>query len=700
MKKVSDAELLELLQKKFGFKEFKAGQRETIKALLEDKRILSIQPTGYGKSLLYQLSSLLVEGMTLVISPLLALVRDQLSHLDKRFGIAAAAVNSDQTAEENDEVKRMALAGGYRILFIAPEQMDNLVNFQFLLSLPVDLLVVDEAHCISMWGHDFRPSYRLIVNAVREFERKNEELCVLGLTATANLKTEQDIARQLQTPQGQPLNVFRSSMDRPNISLSVIPVKGVIQKLEFLGKLLPSLEGCGILYCSTRDQTELVADYLKDQGQNVVSYHAGYTPEQKIRLQQEFIQGTFKAISATNALGMGIDKPDIRYIVHVDLPGSITAYYQEVGRAGRDDKPARGFLLFDENDRRIQEHFIRAAQPSRKDFNKALECIQPDLGGDFPNATKIKVQSGLHPTKVTVILSELIEQGIVVKEMIQRRQIYRRTGTRSELKLDRYQIQQSVRKKELAAILTYGSGAVDCLMHNLRSALGDMGSRPCERCSLCQPEDSTLTTRPPGRTQTRKWLSARAVPILASKRPATSEGIAILNSELRSELFISFMRKRALAVGSPKDPQLSEALCALLLKKTALLTERYSFGSIVPLPSKTWQQREFTAHLLQLNLGVEVFGNLLVWDPVPAVRQGELLNNDQRRENVKGKMKLTSDASSPSSGAILLLDDYTGSGATIKEAARTLRQQGNLDNEIVPLTIARIRWRIGAKGII
>ncbi|MCP4752709.1 MAG: RecQ family ATP-dependent DNA helicase [Proteobacteria bacterium] len=700
MEKTSDVELLELLQKKFGFKQFKPGQRETIEALLENKRILSIQPTGYGKSLIYQLSSLLVEGMTLVISPLLALVRDQLSHLDERFGIAAAAINSDQSEEKNEEVKELALTGKYRILFIAPEQLDNLVNFQFLLRLPVGLLVVDEAHCISMWGHDFRPSYRLIVNAVREFEQKNEALCVLGLTATANQKTEQDIARQLQNPQGQPLRIFRSSMDRPNISLSIVPVKGVIQKLEILGELLPRMDGCGILYCSTRDQTELVADYLKGRGQNVVSYHAGYTPEQKIRLQQEFIRGTYQAIAATNALGMGIDKPDIRYIVHVDLPGSITAYYQEVGRAGRDDKPAWGFLLFDEHDRRIQEHFIRTAQPSREDFDKVLQCIQSDEAGSFPNATKIRVWSGLHPTKVTVILSELIEQKLVVKEINQKKQVYRRTDTVTDLNLDRYRIQQSVRQKELEAILSYGKGAVDCLMHGLRSALGDTESSPCGRCSLCRPEDHSVATASRGKAETREWLSTRELPILAVKRPEMSEGIAVLNGELRSELFVSFMRKRSQTTDPSHGRKLSKELCTLLMKKITLLAERYRIGSIVPLPSRTWLQREFTAHLIKQHLKVPVHEDLLVWDPVPAARQGELLNNDQRRENVRGKMKLTVNPSVPGPGAILLLDDYIGSGATLKEAARALRQQGNLDNEIVPLAIARIRWRIGAKGII
>ena len=339
-----------------------------------------------------------IEGLTLVISPLLALMRDQLNHLVERFGIPAGSINSDQSDEENTEAQLHASQGRIRILFIAPEKLDNLEVYEFLLGLDVGLLVVDEAHCISTWGHDFRPSYRQIVRAVQAFGNKRPDMLVLGLTATADRRTEQDIARQLMDRDGNPLTVLRSTMDRPNITLGVVGVSGLAQKLAALHSLLQQWDGSGILYCATREQTEIVADYLNDQGLAVVSYHAGYDPLAKRALQQHFMQGTYKAIAATNALGMGIDKSDIRFIVHVDFPGSITAYYQEVGRAGRDGLPAAGLLLFDEADRRIQDYFIASALPTLEDFGKVMGVIRPGADGLWPTLSEIKVRSGLHPT--------------------------------------------------------------------------------------------------------------------------------------------------------------------------------------------------------------------------------------------------------------------------------------------------------------
>ncbi|MCZ6794587.1 MAG: RecQ family ATP-dependent DNA helicase, partial [Planctomycetota bacterium] len=356
-----------VLRERFRFSTFRPGQREAIEALLEGGRIICIHPTGHGKSLLYQLPATLLEGMTLVISPLLALMRDQIRQLHERFAITAAAINSDQSDEENEQVRLDAREGRLRILFVAPEQLDNLETYRFLSALPIDLLVVDEAHCISTWGHDFRPSYRQIMNAVRELEEARPSLRVLGLTATANRRTAADIVEQFRGADGRSAAIHRSPMDRPNLALRVVPVTGLDNKLSILSEILQGLEGCGILYCATREQTEIVAAYLSASGHDVVAYHAGLVPDQKRELQLAFTRGKQQVIAATNALGMGIDKPDIRFIVHVDVPGSITAYYQEVGRAGRDGQAALGILLFDERDREVQEYFIRSAQPDLAD---------------------------------------------------------------------------------------------------------------------------------------------------------------------------------------------------------------------------------------------------------------------------------------------------------------------------------------------
>ncbi|MBS0357864.1 MAG: ATP-dependent DNA helicase RecQ, partial [Proteobacteria bacterium] len=357
MPQYTESQLHEVLKNQFGFNAFRPGQLEAIMALLNHGELLCIQPTGHGKSLLYQLPATLLEGVVLVISPLIALMRDQLEQLKNRFHISAASINSDQGEEENQNVRRIVQEARVKILFVSPEQLDHIDRFQFLLSLPISLIVVDEAHCISTWGHDFRPSYRQIIHLVKALRDKSHDIKILGLTATANAKTEEDIKQQL-SQEAKKIIVYRENMNRPNIQLSVVKAKSVGEKLLILEKIIQQLEGVGLIYCATQDNTELVAEYLKTKNIHAASYHAGYEAEIKQKLQRDFLNNQFKVIAATNALGMGIDKSDLRFIIHFDIPGSITAYYQEVGRCGRDGLPAKGILLYHFEDTKIQEHFI------------------------------------------------------------------------------------------------------------------------------------------------------------------------------------------------------------------------------------------------------------------------------------------------------------------------------------------------------
>ncbi len=294
-------QLTAALKETFGFPEFRPGQYEAITTLLNHGRVLSIKPTGYGKSLLYQLPAILLDGITIVISPLLALMRDQLLHLNERFNIPAASLNSDQTNEENFLAMQAARQGEIRILFVAPEQLDNIDRFEFLLNLSVSLIVVDEAHCISTWGHDFRPSYRQIIKMVRALEQKNLQVKVLGLTATANQLTENDIKQQLSTD-SQSIEVLRTNMDRPNISLAAYKCIGLAQKLSAMQQLVNGLNGCGIIYCATRENTVLVADYLKEKGLHAAAYHAGFSADVKRQLQQDFINNKYQLIFVNSHL--------------------------------------------------------------------------------------------------------------------------------------------------------------------------------------------------------------------------------------------------------------------------------------------------------------------------------------------------------------------------------------------------------------
>ncbi len=683
--------LTAILQKNFQFQEFRPGQLEAITLLMTQGRLLCIQPTGHGKSLLYQLPAVLLNGITLVISPLLALMRDQLTQLKNRFGISAASINTDQSDEENNAARYAAKTSQIRILFIAPEQLDHVDRFDFLLRLPIDLFVVDEAHCISTWGHDFRPSYRQIIKLAHALALKNPDLKLLGLTATANNKTELDIKQQLKIDQ-KAMIVQRESMDRPNIRLSVISTSGTIIKLATLTSLLKTLNGSGLIYCATRENTEIVADYLSGQGINIVAYHAGMEVQKKREIQTDFLHDKYQVISATNALGMGIDKGNLRFIIHFDFPGSITAYYQEVGRGGRDGLPAEGILLYDPTDSKIQRYFIEAAQPNTADFRDVMHAVTTTKTP--PNLTLLKRLTGLHPTRLIVVIAELVEQGFLKKISQNRALVYQVTSKSGIPNLTRYTEQYKLRNHELAAMENYAKNSSKCLMLILRTALGDKQVHICGQCGNCvktvfnsvQDKNTIFTIS--------SWLNRRTVPITLSKKSKkVTAGIAVLDSKLRSHDFVNFMRERT------SQNKMSDSLTKLVQECLTDLMNHHKLSCIIPIPSRTWSTRDNIVTALANYLKIPTLLNLLHWDKPPETRQGELLNNDQRQHNVAQRMRTTLDKTLPK-GTILLFDDYIGSGATLNEAVRVLREHAKLENEIVPFTIAAVKWRLGKKGML
>ncbi len=679
----------QVLHERFGFVSFRPGQREAIVELLTRGSLLCIQPTGFGKSLLYQLPASLLPGMTLVISPLLALVRDQQEHLIKRFGIIAAAINSDQSEEENDFVRERVLAGQVRILFVAPEQLDHVDRFNFLLNLPVSLLVVDEAHCISTWGHDFRPSYRQIVKLINAIQQKDPAVKILGLTATADAKTEEDIRQQLSL-QGRVLHVIRESMDRPNITLSVLRLSSMADKLVACQQLLQQLQGSGLIYCATREHTELVAGYLKQSGVSAAAYHAGFDPVLKRALQHDFLANKYRVIAATNALGMGIDKSDLRFVIHFDMPGSITAYYQEVGRCGRDGQQANGILLYQREDQRVQYYFIESAQPAREDFQLVLDTVRN--AKEPPSLTAIKAATGLHPTRIIVVVAELIEQGFLEKKALgaYRTQVYQVTDHSGVPNISRYLNQAAVKRRELDHMIHYCEQDRNCRMQLLRQELGDVAATPCGHCCACRKGALTYCYDPAAVSAANQWLNKRSVIIAPSKLLDVSEGFAILDGTLRLPVFVEFMKQRA------ERADISEELWTLLKLQLEGLLVKQRISAIVPIPSKTWPARNHIVSVMAGLLRIPCL-DVLTWREEPSARQGQLYNNDQRQANVRGKMGLSS-FGIPLDGAILLFDDYTGSGATLKEATRVLRKEAELRQPIIPVTLAAVKWRLGRPG--
>lgn len=689
-----------ILRQRFGFESFRPGQRESIEAILRGESVLSIQPTGLGKSLLYQLPSAVLGGLALVISPLLALMRDQLGHLRDRFKLSAGSINSDQEDEENDLALGEARAGNLQVLFIAPEQLDHIGRFETFLNLRPVLLVVDEAHCISSWGHDFRPAYRGIISFVQAARARNPTLRVLGLTATANQKTEEDIRAQLEGQGAPSLTVHRASMDRPNLSLAVVQLAGAARKLEYLRQLLAKISGASLIYCATRENTEIVAAFLQHLGLNVVAYHAGMEPATKRKLQGHFLSGHYRAIAATNALGMGIDKADLRCVIHYDVPGSMTAYYQEVGRAGRDGKPARGILLFDPADRKVHEYFIRSAQPSPDHFEQVIAAVRGSeeaRDAELLGITAIRTATGFPPTLVTVVVAELVEQGIVRREAEGRKQVYRIANAGRQPDLSRYRNQLQVRTRDLEAMMAYGRLEVGCLFRALRRSLGDDGAGDCGRCNACTKATSSISIDETALASAEAWFLSRPIVIPESIRSGLREGRAALNGEVRPVELAAFLGSRSKPVGG--GPAIDPFLMDLVRASLTELAREHKFAAIVSVPSRAWVRRLEVAQVISKHLRVPLFEDLLEWRELPPALQGDLLNNDQRRQNVD--KRLTSNRGlKPPSGPILLFDDFAGSGATLREAARVLTRELSFSGPIVPFTIASIRWRLGSKGIV
>lgn len=357
-------DLIRQLKERFGFATFRPGQEDVIRAVLAGRDAMAVMPTGQGKSLCYQLPATILPGLTLVISPLIALMQDQVMAMKQRR-IAAAAFHSGLSGLEKSVVLEDLQQRRVQLLYLAPERMQHEGFLRLLRSLWVSLLVVDEAHCISQWGHDFRPDYLKIGRLRRDLTNPP----CLALTATATARVQTDLCQRLSLR--EPFRLV-AGFRRKNLAFSVHRCQTLREKLGFVERLVHGTEkGTILVYCATRRTVEEVASWLGQSHPSVGYYHAGLSDEERRLVHDDFRRGTLRILVATNAFGMGIDKPDVRLVVHFDIPGSLEAYYQEVGRAGRDGQPAVCALLFHERDVATQEYFIAQASKDAEGAERA-----------------------------------------------------------------------------------------------------------------------------------------------------------------------------------------------------------------------------------------------------------------------------------------------------------------------------------------
>ncbi|MGA2391800.1 MAG: ATP-dependent DNA helicase RecQ [Candidatus Lustribacter sp.] len=478
----SPVDLYAALRERFGYDTFNPGQEEVITRVLAGEDTLAILATGAGKSLCYQLPALMLPGTTVVVSPLIALMKDQLDMLESHGVRETVALNS--TLSEDQEAAALAriASGAMKIVFVTPEKLEDDAFVAILQSLTVPLFVIDEAHCISQWGHDFRPAYLNLGRVIKALGGPT----VLALTATATPAVREDILAQLGVPDVKPIV---RGFDRPNLIYSVRRAENEAGKLRALKALFENnaLEGTGIIYTATIKNALEVQKYLQDQLEIPAAvYHSKLQKHDRVAVHELFMQEAIRAVVATNAFGLGIDKPNIRFVVHYDLPGSIEAYTQEAGRAGRDGEPSKCILVYRMSDTRVQNYFLTGKYPDIEEVQRVfgtLEIFGMQEGG--VSLTDLRKITQLPLTKLKVVLALLKKAGFIEASARAKYVLARHASREAVLDLANYETKKRYDQSKLAMMLQYAE-TTGCRRRFILNYFGEnFTADSCGACENC-----------------------------------------------------------------------------------------------------------------------------------------------------------------------------------------------------------------------
>jgi len=467
------------LRRQFNLRDFRPGQEQVIRDLLGGRDVLAIMPTGAGKSLTYQLTAFELPGVTVVVSPLLALMSDQLIKL-RKTGAVAARLDSTETVREKRATLERIEEGRHKIIYVTPERAASGALLTELGGQKVSLFVVDEAHCVSEWGHDFRPAYLGLKQCIIQLAEYNggKRPAVLALTATATPQVADDIISQLELANADRVH---TGFSRPSLTFEVRVVDDLKQQVKRLLRLIRRVKGPVIVYCSTVRDVEGLAGALPKLGIKCGMYHGKLTKYERDDSQKAFMRNQPRIMIATNAFGLGVDKPDIRMVVHFNMPGSIEAYYQEAGRAGRDGKAARCIMLYNSNDESMQEFFVGGKYPTRGDFRQVSYGLSTGEG----TLKDIALRAETSQQKARVVLGVLKDHGFT-EELPG--PIFRMTSTPDELTLGRaaedYRKRREGDRGKLEAMIRYARSS-RCRVQLLLEYFGEVTVPLCKRCDNC-----------------------------------------------------------------------------------------------------------------------------------------------------------------------------------------------------------------------